>query len=332
MQLNKIAARMILALPLAAVAFTSNAMEKVTLKLAHNLDTTHIVHQTWAKMAKDLEAESGGKMKLRIYPGGQMGGPRETLELIQNGALDMTKAMANELETFSPAYSVFSVPYLFKNDEHFKSVIHGPVGKEMTEEIRPKGFFPAAAYVGGTRSFYAKKAIHSPADMKGLKIRVLTTPTTIKFIELLGASPVAIPFGEVYTAIQQGVIDGAENNEPSYYQTRHVEVAKNFTENQHTAVPDYLIVSNKTWERLSDEQRTLLEKVFRKSEVEQIAAWNALVTETKNKAVKAGGNFIEVDKEPFRIALQPLYDEFKNDPVRGPWIEKVESAGKEITQ
>lgn len=332
MKLKKIATQMILALPLATLAFSSAAMEKLTLKLAHNLDTSHIVHQTWAQMAKDLETESGGKMKLRIYPGGQMGGPRETLELLQNGALDMTKAMANELEAFTPAYSIFSLPYLFKSDAHFKAVIHGAVGKEMMEEIKQKGFFPVAAYVGGTRSFYAKKAIHSPADMKGMKIRVITTPTTIKFIELLGASPVSIPFGEVYTALQQGVIDGAENNEPSYVQTRHVEVAKFYSDNQHSAVPDYLIVSNKAWARLSDEHKAVLEKVLRKSEQNQMKAWDELVLESKKEAEKAGATFIEVDKEPFRAALRPLYDEFKNDPARGPWITKVEEVAKEISQ
>ncbi|WP_428944263.1 TRAP transporter substrate-binding protein [Pantoea sp. FN060301] len=332
MKFNHIAAQQLLALSFATFAFSATAMDKVTLKLAHNLDTSHIVHQTWVQMAKDLSAESGGKMKLRIYPGGQMGGPRETLELLQNGALDMTKAMANELEAFTPAYSVYSLPYLFKNDAHFNAVVHGPVGDAMTEATKEKGFFPVAAYVGGTRSFYAKKPIHSPADMKGMKFRVIVTPTTIRFIELLGASPVSIPLGEVYTALQQGVIDGAENNEPSYVQTRHEEVAKYYTENQHTAMPDYLVIANKTWDRLSDEQKAVLEKVLKKSEATQAKAWDLMVAESVKEAEKDGATFITVDKEPFRQALQPLYDDFKKDPVRGPWITKIESAGEGIAQ
>lgn len=332
MNMKKIAAGVLFALPLTLTGFAAQAMESVTLKLAHNLDTSHVVHQTWVKMAKDLSDATGGKMKIRIYPGGQMGGPRETLELLQNGALDMTKAMANELEAFTPAYSIFSLPYLFKNDEHFKAVIHGEIGKQMMEETKSKGFFPIGAYVGGTRSFYAKKAITSPADMKGMKIRVITTPTTIKFIELLGASPVSIPFGEVYTALQQGVIDGAENNEPSFVQTRHVEVTKYYTENQHTAVPDYLVISDKTWDKLSQEQRDALTKVVKASEQEQETMWNSLVSETRKQAEQQGATFINVDKEPFRQALKPLYDEFKHDPVKGPWITKVEEAGANITQ
>ncbi|XEI32113.1 TRAP transporter substrate-binding protein [Aeromonas veronii] len=331
MNMKKIAASVLFALPLTLTGFAAQAMESVTLKLAHNLDTSHVVHQTWVKMAKDLSDATGGKMKIRIYPGGQMGGPRETLELLQNGALDMTKAMANELEAFTPAYSIFSLPYLFKNDEHFKAVIHGEIGNQMMEETKSKGFFPIGAYVGGTRSFYAKKAITSPADMKGMKIRVITTPTTIKFIELLGASPVSIPFGEVYTALQQGVIDGAENNEPSFVQTRHVEVTKFFTENQHTSMPDYLVISDKSWNKLSQEQRDALTKVVKSSEQEQETMWNTLVSETRKQAEQQGATFINVDKEPFRQALKPLYDEFKHDPVKGPWITKVEEAGANIT-
>lgn len=330
MKIKTIAASILLALPLTLTGFAAQAMESVTLKLAHNLDTSHVVHQAWVKMSKDLSDATGGKMKIRIYPGGQMGGPRETLELLQNGALDMTKAMANELEAFTPAYSIFSLPYLFKNDEHFKAVIHGEIGKSMMEEIKPKGFFPIGSYVGGTRSFYAKKAIHSPADMKGMKIRVITTPTTIKFIELLGASPVSIPLGEVYTALQQGVIDGAENNEPSFVQTRHVEVAKFYSENQHTAMPDYLVISDKSWNKLSEEQREALTKVVKASEQYQEVMWNKLVSDTRKQAEQQGATFIKVDKEPFRQALQPLYEDFKRDPVKGPWVTKVEEAGAQI--
>ncbi|WP_174217492.1 TRAP transporter substrate-binding protein DctP, partial [Aeromonas caviae] len=183
MKMKTIAAAILMAAPLALTAFSSHAMERVTLKLAHNLDTNHVVHQALAQMAKEISTASDGKMKLRIYPGGQMGGPRETLELLQNGALDMTKASASEMEPFSPAFSIFSLPYLFKDQAHFNKVIYGPVGESMMAQTRDKGFVSIAAYVAGTRSFYANKPIHTPADMKGMKIRVVATPTTIKLIE-----------------------------------------------------------------------------------------------------------------------------------------------------
>ena len=176
-----------------------------------------------------------------------------------------------------------------------------------------------------TRSFYAKKEIKTPADMKGLKIRVVATPTTLKLIELLGASPTPIPFGEVYTALQQGVIDGAENNEPSYVQTRHVEVAKFYSEDQHTAVPDYLVVSTKAWDKLSDEQRQIIMTAAKHSEEYEAKLWNEQVEQSRKDAIAAGAKFVQVDKEAFREALKPLYADFQNDPERSVWLKKIEA-------
>ncbi len=325
MKMKTIAAAILMAAPLALTAFSSHAMERVTLKLAHNLDTNHVVHQALAQMAKEISIASDGKMKLRIYPGGQMGGPRETLELLQNGALDMTKASASEMEPFSPAFSIFSLPYLFKDQAHFNKVIYGPVGESMMAQTRDKGFVSIAAYVAGTRSFYANKPIHTPADMKGMKIRVVATPTTIKLIELLGAAPAPIPFGEVYTALQQGVIDGAENNEPSYVQTRHVEVAKFYAEDQHTSVPDFLVISSKVLDKLSDEQKAILITAAKHSETYEQELWDKEVAVSRKQATDAGATFIQVDKEAFRTALAPLYDDFRKDPVRGEWLTKIEN-------
>lgn len=326
MKLNKLVlSSLCIALP--ALAISSNAMaSKVTLKLAHNLEQSHVVHQALAAMAKEVQEKSNGELKIRIYPSGQMGGPRETIELIQNDALDMTKASASEMESFVKEFSVFSSPYLFDNDEHFKKVLYGPVGKSITDKTKASGFNVLASYVAGTRSFYAKKPIHSPVDMKGMKIRVVSTPTTNKLIELLGASPAPIPFGEVYTALQQGVIDGAENNIPSYNQTRHVEVAQYYIEDQHTSVPDYLIISNKTWEKLDDNQRKILEEAARNSEAYQQKLWDEEVAKSRAEAEKVGAKFIQVDKQPFRDALTPLYEDFAKNPDLEKVIKDIKAA------
>ncbi|RQW64994.1 TRAP transporter substrate-binding protein [Vibrio viridaestus] len=318
----------LLAAPFLFGAFSANAVEKVTLKLAHNLDTNHVVHQAIKKMADELKEMSDGKIRLRIYPGGQMGGPRETLELIQNGALDMTKASASEMEPFASYYSVFSLPYLFKDNEHFNKVIYGPIGKDMMQGTADKGFIGLAAYQAGTRSFYAKKPIRTPEDMKGLKVRVVATPTTVKLIELLGGAPAPIPFGEVYTALQQGVIDAAENNEPSYVQTRHVEVAKYYSEDQHTSVPDFLIISTSTWDKLSDEAKEMINKAAADSEQYEAKLWEEQVKKSRAEAVASGAEFIQVDKGPFREALKPLYDDFRNDPAKSKWLSRIEEAEK----
>jgi tripartite ATP-independent transporter DctP family solute receptor len=139
------------------------------------------------------------------------------------------------------------------------------VGKEIMESTKDKGFFALSAYVAGTRSFYAKKPITKPEDLKGLKIRVQASPTTLKMVELMGGSPTPISFGEVYTAMQQGVVDGAENNVPSWVQTRHIEIAKVFSEDEHASIPDFLVISSKTWDKLTPDQQQILIKAAKAS-------------------------------------------------------------------
>ncbi|MFK3663214.1 TRAP transporter substrate-binding protein [Scandinavium sp. NPDC088450] len=306
----------------------AQAAEKVTLKLAHNLERSHVVHQTFEHMAKEVKELSDGKMTIRIYPSSQMGSARETLELLQNGALDMTKGSASDLESFDNVYAIYNLPYLFKDQDHFNKVVFGNVGKEIMDSSKDKGFFALSAYVAGTRSFYAKKPITKPEDLKGLKIRVQASPTTLKMIELMGGSPTPISFGEVYTAMQQGVVDGAENNVPSWVQTRHIEIAKVFSEDEHASIPDFLVISTKTWNKLTPEQQQILAKAAKDSEAWQQQAWNKVEEETRAQAKAMGGEFVSVDKAPFRAAVQPLYDDFRKDPKQAELLAKFEQAAE----
>ncbi|CAG9000236.1 MAG: Solute-binding protein [Candidatus Celerinatantimonas neptuna] len=309
----------------APLTFTSFASQAVTLKLAHNLQNDHVVAVTLRHMAKEVSEQTHGKVRIRIYPDGQMGGPRQTLEMLQQGALAMTKVSASELEPFDPVFSIFSLPYLFRDTAHFNKVVYGPIGHALEQLPKKKGFVLLAAYEAGTRSFYAKKTIRTPADLKGLKVRVVSTPTTNKMIELLGGAPAPIPFGEVYTALQQGVVDAAENNIPSYVQTRHVEIAKYYSQDQHTAVPDFLAISTSALNRLTPEQRKLLEKAARDSEKYERVLWTKQVEKSRAKAIQLGAHFIKVDKVAFRKAMKPLWDQFRKDPVKDAWLEKIES-------
>lgn len=304
------------------------AAEKVTLKLAHNLERNHVVHQAFEEMAKEVKQLSKGKMTIRIYPSSQMGSARETMELLQNGALDMTKGSASDLESFDNIYSIYNLPYLFKDQAHFNKVVFGEVGKEIMESSKDKGFFALSAYVAGTRSFYANKPITKPEDLKGLKIRVQASPTTLKMVELMGGSPTPISFGEVYTAMQQGVVDGAENNVPSWVQTRHIEIAKVFSEDEHASIPDFLIISTKAWDKLTPEQQQILTTAAKHSETWQQKAWDNVEAETRAQAKAMGGQIIAVDKAPFRQAVQPLYDDFKKDPKQAALLSKFEAAAQ----
>ncbi|WP_249022751.1 MULTISPECIES: TRAP transporter substrate-binding protein [Kluyvera] len=304
------------------------AAEKVTLKLAHNLERSHVVHQAFEEMAKEVKQLSDGKMTIRIYPSSQMGSARETMELLQNGALDMTKGSASDLESFDNVYAIYNLPFLFKDQAHFNKVVFGDVGKEIMDSTKEKGFFALSAYVAGTRSFYAKKPITKPEDLKGLKIRVQASPTTIKMIELMGGSPTPISFGEVYTAMQQGVVDGAENNVPSWVQTRHIEIAKVFSEDEHASIPDFLVISTKTWEKLTPEQQQILAKAATDSQVYQQKLWDKIDADTRAQAKAMGGEIVKVDKVPFRAAVQPLFDDFNKDPKQAALLAKFEAAAE----
>ncbi|AOV95900.1 hypothetical protein A9798_02315 [Edwardsiella hoshinae] len=329
MKLKTFSRHILCAAVLSLIAGGVSAAEKVTLKLAHNLERSHVVHQAFEQMAKEVQQLSNGTMRIRIYPSSQMGSARETLELLQNGALDMTKGSASDLESFDNVYAIYNMPYLFKDQQHFNNVVYGPVGKEIMDSTKDKGFFSMAAYVAGTRSFYAKKPITSPADLKGMKIRVQASPTTIKMIELMGGSPTPISFGEVYTAMQQGVVDGAENNVPSWVQTRHIEIANVLSEDEHASIPDYLVIATKTWQKLTPEQQAILTKAARDSEVYQQKLWDKVDAESRAQAKAMGASIVSVDKAPFRAAVQPLYDEFRKDPKQAALLDKFEAAAQQ---
>lgn len=313
---------------LSLLSLNASASDNITLKLAHNLERSHIIHQTLDEMAKEVKKLSEGKMTIRIYPSSQMGSARETLELLQNGALDMTKGSASDLESFDNIYAIYNLPFLFKDQAHFNKVVFGETGKEIMESTKEKGFFAISAYVAGTRSFYAKKPIMKPEDLKGLKIRVQASPTTLKMIELMGGAPTPISFGEVYTAMQQGVVDGAENNVPSWVQTRHIEIAKVFSEDEHASIPDFLVISTKTWNKLTPDQQSILQTAAKNSEIYQQKKWDTVDAETRAQAISLGGKIVKVDKAPFRAAVQPLFDEFKKEPKQAALLSKFEAAAQ----
>lgn len=314
------------ALSITLFATAASAADKVTLKLAHNLERSHVVHRAFEAMAKDVKTLSDGTMTIRIYPSSQMGNARETMELLQNGALDMTKGSASDLECFDNIYAIYNLPFLFRDQAHFNTVVFGDIGKEIMASTKERGFFALSAYVAGTRSFYAKKPITKPDDLKGLKIRVQPSPTTIKMIELMGGSPTPVSFGEVYTAMQQGVVDGAENNVPSWVQTRHIEIAKVFSEDEHASIPDFLVIATKTWDALTPAQQQILATAASNSQVYQQKLWDEIDAQTRAQAKAMGGEIIKVDKAPFRAAVQPLFDDFKKDPKQAALLAKFENA------
>ncbi len=304
--------------------------EVKVLRLAHTLDQEHVVHKAMALMGERLAEYSGGSMRIEIYSGGQLGNERELVELLQIGSLAMTKVSASPLEGFVPAMQVFSVPYIFDDNAHFWRVLESEIGQGLLQEIQVARLYGLGYYDAGSRSFYSSNTrIDSPADLRGKKFRVLNSQTAVRMVEALGGAATPIDWGELYTAIQQGVVDGAENNPPSFYLSRHYELSKYFSLDEHTAVPDVLIMSLHVWQDLTPEQQQWVQQAANDSIVYQRAAWQQASEEALSAVKAAGVTVIYPDKEPFRQAVAPFYQQMLQTRI-GPLLEQI-AAMREVS-
>lgn len=285
------------------------------IRIAHGLDTNHPVHNAMVFMGERLEEKSGGSLKVLIYPSGQLGAERECLELLQIGSLDITKVSAAVLENFIPDYKVLSVPYIFRDRQHAFAVFDGEIGDRLLlkgAQFRLRGL---TYYDAGSRSFYTKdRPIDSPADLEGLKIRVQKSNMAVAMVNLLGGAPTPISWGELYTALQQGVVDGAENNLPSFYTSKHYEVCKYYSLNEHTAVPDVLLIGTDSWNRLSAQEKIWVRESAKESAVEQRKLW-AASEEASLAAIKdAGITVSHPDKTLFENKTNQIEELFEEQP------------------
>lgn len=286
------------------------------LRLAHALDVNHSVHKAMVRMAEELEKESGGKLTIQIYPNQQLGAERELLELLQLGSIDITKTSAAVVESFSPEFKVFSIPYLFRSNDHMLKVLNGDIGDRILNSSVEFNFRGLSYYDAGKRSFYTKdRRVEVPTDLKGLKVRVQASNTAIQMVNNYGAAATPIPFGELYSALQQGVVDAAENNPPSFYLTRHYEVCKYYILNEHTAVPDILMIGELTWNRLSEQEKKWVKSAAEVSKKYQFELWEASEKEALDAVKEAGIEVIYPDKTPFISAAKPMVERLLQDPV-----------------
>nr|WP_229064361.1 TRAP transporter substrate-binding protein [Morganella morganii] len=294
------------------------------MKLSHNQNRDHAVHKAMTQFADDVKTKTNGDVRIRIYPDAQLGNQRESMELMQNGALDIVKSNAAELEAFSPAYSVFNLPYLFRDKPHYEKIIYGDIGQEILDSSKDSGFVGLTYYDAGARSFYAKKPIRTPDDLKGLKIRVQPSPTAISMVKALGGNPTPLAYGELYTALQQGVVDAAENNIPSYTLSRHSEVTKFFSLDEHTMVPDVLVMSTKSLDKLTPEQQEIVKQAAKDSAQTMAKLWEASEKEERAKVEKQGVEFITVDKVTFQDAVKPMYEDIaKSNPELSKMADRI---------
>ena len=299
----------------------------VSLKMAHGLDVSHPVHKAMVFMAEKAWEKSDSTLKVDIYPSEQLGNEKECIEQLQLGSLAMTKVSSSPLESFIPKLKVLALPYLFRDAEHKWNVFNGPIGKELLSAGEPEGLKGLCFYDAGARSFYTtSKPILHPDDLKGLKIRTQQSPMAIKMISTLGGSATPISWGELYTSLQQGVVDGAENNQPSLYTSNHYEVCKHYSLDEHTMVPDIVMISTIVWNRLSEAHKKALQEAIDESVPYQINLWNEFVRDATDKMVAKGLKIYNPDKAAFMERAKEMYKEFEGTEIGelAKRIQKVE--------
>ncbi|WP_299521167.1 TRAP transporter substrate-binding protein [Winogradskyella sp.] len=296
------------------------------LRLAHGLDTNHPVHKAMVELGKKLEDKSKGKLIVKLYPSGQLGAERECLELLQIGSLDITKVSAAVLENFVSDYKVLSIPYLFRDRQHTYDFYDSAIGRNLLHKGGDYRLMGLCYYDAGSRSFYTKtKAISSPKDLEGLKIRVQKSNMAVEMVKQLGGAPTPISWGELYTALQQGVVDGAENNLPSFFTSKHYEVCKYYSFDEHTAVPDILLIGTESWNRLNAQEHQWLQEAADESAIIQRQFWKQAEQEALETIKKAGVKVNYPDKNPFSEKTEAIMDMFKGDSVAQKLIRDIKS-------
>lgn len=291
----------------------ATAENPMVLTLAHGLSETHTVHIAMTEFADKVEERTDGRIQVRILPNGQLGSENENMEQLMAGVISMTKVSAPGLATYNESYHTFGLPYIFDDTQDFYHVMDSEPMQEFFLSSADDGFVTITYYTSGARSFYTvNKPIRTPADLKGLKIRVQDMKSQTDMLNALGGIPVAMAYGDVYTSLQTGIIDGTENNETALTTGKHGEICKVFSTDEHAMIPDVLVMSAKTWAAISPEdQEIILEAAHESTESHKIA-WDAAIDEAIEEAsTQMGVEFVnDVDKEAFREATSGMVDEY----------------------
>lgn len=299
-----------------------------TLKLSHGLTEDHPVQTAMLQMAAEVEEKTNGQIKIEVLANGVLGGEKDNLEQMAAGSLDMAKVSASALESFAPVYQAFSVPYIFNSLEHFYSVMDSEIATELFESTTDLGYKGITWLDSGSRNFYtAKRSINTPDDLKGLKIRTMDSPMAFEMMEAFNGSATTMGFADVYTALQSGVIDGAENNVTAT--SIHGEVAPYYSFDEHTRIPDIVLISTQTWNKLSAEQQEIIMTAAYNAKETYKVAWNERMDLEKANAEANGVIFTYPDKTPFQEAVKPIYERLASEePEIWAVCEKIQNAGK----
>jgi tripartite ATP-independent transporter DctP family solute receptor len=265
------------------------------------------------RMGKKFEAQTNGRISIQMFPAMQLGGEKEMIEQAQVGALQIARISVGAMGPVVDDLNVFNLPFVFRDEAHMRKVIDGPIGQELLDRVSnaPTSRLIVLGWMdAGTRNVYANKRAAKPADLKGMKIRMMGNPLFVETMNSMGGNGVAMGFNELYSALQTGVVDGAENNPPTLLAQNHFQVSKIYSLTGHLIIPEIFVFSKRTWDALSKDDQTLLRKLSREAQMEQRQLWDTYVTDAETKLKAAGIQFVNADKDAFYKATQPIRDKY----------------------
>jgi tripartite ATP-independent transporter DctP family solute receptor len=315
-------AALVVALFLTAVSTSAVARE---FRAADTQNEDYPTVQALRYMGSLIAERGGGRHQIRVFHSRQLGEEKETIEQTRVGAIDLNRSNVALIGTFVPAMNVLAMPFLFRSIEHLQKVLDGPIGSEILDSFEPYGFVGLAFYDSGARSIYnSVRPVRSIADIKGLRLRVQQSELMSDMIKALGAEPIELPYGQVLTGLATKLLDGAENNWPSFVTTGHYKYAGHYTLTEHTMGPEVLVMSQKAWASLSAEDR----KVFREAAIQSSRfmrkMWKDLEERSREQAKAAGVTVVtDVDRKPFEAAMAGIYQKVQRDPAAAQLIERI---------
>ena len=271
-----------------------------------------------------VKERTAGRYSVEVYHSAQLGQEADTIEQVRSGVIDLNRTSMAPWNSLVPLTMIPSLPYLFTSPEHARAVMSGEIGDEIAAGFDAHGVVVIAFYDGGARSFYnSKKPINALADLAGQKYRVIQSDVFVDMVAALGATATPMPYGEVYSAIETGVIDGAENNFPSYESAKHFEVAKHYSLDEHTIVPEVFVMSKTAWDKLTPEDQAIFKAAGKESMTKQYELWDARVATSRKMVEDAGSQITTPDKQPFIDAMKPVYDKYVGTPELKAFVEKI---------
>ena len=278
------------------------------------------------QVGKLLAERTNGRLGIKVFPNGALGNEKDTIEQLKIGGLEMMRINVAPLNNVVPETMVTALPFIFRDTQHMRAVLDGPIGDEILAAMESQGMVGLAFYDSGSRSMYSvARPYKTLADLKGAKIRVQQSDLFVSMIQALGANPTPMPFGEVYTALKTGIVDAAENNYPSFESSRHFEAAKYYTLTEHAMAPEVLVFSKVVWDRLSKDDQALIRQAAKESVPYMRKLWDEREAKSKDVVTKAGAQIVPVaNKQEFIDAMKPVYDKFANTPKLQSLVKRTQ--------